>query len=175
LLDFSFDTEGPNLDFHSDFGVKLGLEIKTISLGNTNTKKAMTEPLLKPAGLLETLAYESPSIVEAKYDSEEMSLKLSEPVALVSPLPPTANQGTEGDLRKCTPKVHTPKVHLTRAPSSRSSSGSSSSSASILSWLPIREPLTPRFNHLRAEGPEEALPQWPPGVKIWGGGGWLTT
>jgi hypothetical protein len=122
----------------------------------------------------ETVAYRSPPILEAMNDPDELSLKRSEPMVLVPPLP-----STRGDLgkMKCTAKMYTPKiprskVHKPRAPSSHSSSESSSSSASMLSWLPIREPLTPRFNHLRAvlegntNGLKEALPQWPPGVKI---------
>jgi len=117
------------------------------------------------------LSYESPYMVDTYHampNSEE-------------PEPPASN--SDDLLRKCTPKicmpklyipnvVHAPKGHMPRAHSSHSSSGSSSSSGSMLSWLPTREPLTPRFNHLltvlegNAKRLEEVLPQWPPEVKI---------
>jgi hypothetical protein len=164
VFDFSFDTEGPDLDFHLNFGVNKGSEITTIPPGK---RDAGTH--LKPAKLFETLAYASPFTLEMKSGLEEKG-----PMAVAPP--PTKSEG-EGNLerRKYAATVYTPKTHTQRAPS-HSSSGSSSSSASILSWLPIRDPLTPRFNHLRAvlEGNtkelDNALPQWPPGVKDVPGG-----
>jgi hypothetical protein len=170
LFDFSFDTDGPNLDFHLDFGVKEGFEITTIPLGKGDAEKSS-----KAVRIFETLVYASPSMVEAKNGPKEKGSKLSEPVTCSSPLP--SNKEAEEDLegRKYTLKVHTPKAP-SHSSSESSSSESSSSSTSILSWLPIREPLTPRFNHLRAvlegntKGWEETLPQWPPGVKIGSGG-----
>jgi hypothetical protein len=177
LFDFVFDTESPNLDFHLDFAVRLNLGVGMVAINKANAERVMNKPL-QPAMSFETVAYRSPPILEAMSDSDELSLKRSEPMALVPPLPST--RGDLGEM-KCTAKMYTPRiprseVHKPRAPSSHSSSGSSSSSASMLSWLPIREPLTPRFNHLRAvlegntNGLEEALPQWPPGVKIVQGG-----
>jgi hypothetical protein len=166
VFDFSFDTEGPNLDFHLNVGVKEGFEITTIFPGKRDAGKP-----LKPAKFFKTLAHASPSTLGMKSGLEE---KVSGPMTF-SP-PPIKSEGEKNlEGRKYTATVYTPKTHTPRAPS-HSSSGSSSSSASILSWLPIRDPLTPRFNHLRAvlegntKGLDEALPQWPPGVKIVPGG-----
>jgi hypothetical protein len=167
-LDFSFDKDGPSLDFHLDFDVKLGLEIKTIAMGEVSADKAVSKSS-KPVAFLETLSYTSPTIM--KYAPKAMRLKLSQSVAFASPEPSNKDAGEDVGERKCNPNVHTPKLYVPKASSSHSSSGSNSSSVSMLSWLLIREPLTPRFNHLRAvlEGntkePEEALPQWPPGTK----------
>ncbi|KIM78965.1 hypothetical protein PILCRDRAFT_10882 [Piloderma croceum F 1598] len=163
VFSFSFDTEGPNLDFHLNFGVKEGSEITTIPSGKRDAGKHS-----KPPKFFETLACASPSTLAVQSGLDEKGPKLSGPIAF-SP-PPTKSEREE-NLEAAT--VYTPKTHTPRVPS-HSSSGSSS--ASILSWVPIRDPLTPRFNHLRAvlegntKGLDEASLQWPPGVKIVPGG-----
>jgi hypothetical protein len=171
LFNFSFDTEGPNLDFHLDFDIQRDLSINTANEGETMTKHMRA---------FKYLAYASPSTAEVACDLEKGESTISE---MTISLLPASNKGTERDLEGQThtptaleQKLHTPKMHIPKAPSFHSSSGSSVSSASMLSWLPIREPLTPRFKYLRAvlegnsKGQEEGLSHWPPEVRIERGG-----
>lgn len=154
----AFDMEVPILDFNLNFNMPIGLELGCVAIFPVSSLTKHPE-----------LSQDMGQIMPSEYHLGETILKLSDSPdfkeALCTYMPADEHKSPERLKYMETAK---PKSY-------HSSSGSIASSISMLSCLHIREPLTPRFNHLRAvlegnvDGVKDALPPWPLGIKTPGG------
>lgn len=159
---FSFDTKVPDLEFTLQFVTRMDTNVEIVkrtsggvALGSRDAENRCHAPKE------EFLEHSEPSITTEKPTSSSLRLRVSPAITDKSPGPYGPTHGAPQQ------QLYTPVLQETKCASLHSASRSDASSASMLSWLPIRDPLTPRFNHLREvlegnRGMNDAHAHWPP-------------